>query len=294
MYLPAHLVVVLVLLASRLTHAAQPPPLLGRHVTLPSAPNEPPPTAHMSMNVVTVLLFDAPIVPGSVQVDETLVRVLGGGEGALLLVLLRAPAAGEQPTLGVRYADSDNPQWASLTLTTHPSKVDTQLHVRRRPLPLEGCQAELAQARALCDRSGAEVWVLARRLDKAHVEFIALQASPEPDAASGLSVQEGLLYRAGTFWLIVLTVGNAPGQEPWFPTEAMLRSLEQASPVAVRTVSLEAGPLAAGAWGRLAVEIDLPPAEPGLPFDLTVRGPGGRMLRYRVALPKQATGKARP
>jgi uncharacterized protein (TIGR02268 family) len=290
---PAHLAVVLVLLVSRLTHAAQPSPLLGRHVTLPTEPTEPPPAVRMSLNAVTVLLFDAPIVPGSVQVDETLVKVLGGGESALLLVLLRVPAAGEQPTLGVRYASSESPQWATLSLTTHPTEVDTQLHVRRRPDSLEVCQAELAQARALCDRSSAEAWVLARRLDKAHVEFITLEAFPKPDLASGLSVQEGLLYRAGTFWLIVLTVANAPDQEPWFPTEAVLSSLEQAS-VAVRTVSLEAGPLAPGAQGRLAVETDLPPAEWGSTFMLTVRGPGGRLLRYKVNLPQKDTGEAMP
>lgn len=292
---PAHLVLVLVLLATRLSHAAAPPPVLGRHVTLSEDPTKPPPVVPMGLGV-TLLLFDASIVLTSVQVDETLVKVLDGGEASLILVLLRTPTADEQPGLRVRYADADSPEWATFTLLVDPTEVDTRLHVKRRPQPLEACQAELAHARALCDRSSAEVWVLARRLGEASVTFIHLLPSPDKGSASGLSIQRGVLHRAGTFWLLVLTVDNAADQEPWGPTEATLtpETLASAPAVAVRTVSLEEGPLAPGARGRLAVETELPPAAADRSFKLMVRGTGGRQLTYKVVIPESESMEGGP
>jgi hypothetical protein len=96
--------------------------------------------------------------------------------------------------------------------------------------------------------------------------------------------------------LLVLTIDNALDQEPWVPTEATLtpETLASAPAVAVRTVSLEEGPLAPGARGRLAVETDLPPAAAGTAFKLTVRGTGGRQLTYRVVLPKPQAPEGGP
>jgi uncharacterized protein (TIGR02268 family) len=278
---------VLVLLSARLAHAAPPPPMLGRQVTLPAGPTEPPPVLRMGPGIVTLLLFDAPIVLTSVQVDETLVKVVDGGERSLILVLLRPPAVDERPGLRVRYADEATPQWATFTLAAPPSAVDTQLHVRRWPQPLEACQAELVQARALCDRSPEEVWVLARRLGEESVTAMDLYPTTEVTPISGLRVERGLLYRSGTFWLFVLTVDNAPDREPWAPTEAALVPVkQQVQPVAIRTVSLEDGPLAPGARGRLAVETEVPPTADGLVFTLTVWEPRGRQLTYSIILPE--------
>jgi hypothetical protein len=102
-----------------------------------------------------------------------------------------------------------------------------------------------------------------------------------------LSVHQAGLYRAGTFWLLVLTVENAPDREAWVPTEATLIPKSQGAPgpaVPVRTVSLEERALAPGARGRLAVETDLPPAGATAEFTLTVRDPEGRQLAYEVRL----------
>jgi uncharacterized protein (TIGR02268 family) len=302
LFQPARLALVLIVLSTRMAHAVQ-PPVLGRQVTLPGAPDEPPPVVRMGLGVATTLLFDAPIVLASVQVDETLVKVLDGGEHSLILALLRAPATHEQPGLRVRYADSDSPGWATFTLLAPSTEVDTLLQVRRRPQPLEACQAELARTRARCDGSSAEVWVLARRLGKAGVTSTRLLPSADKRAAqSGLSVKWGLLHRAETFWLLVLTLDNAAGQEPWAPTEATLTPLSPggskaalAPAVAVRTVSLEEGALAPGSRGRLAVETEPPAAAAaGRYFLLTVRGTGGLQLTYEVFLPMSETMGDRP
>jgi len=104
----------------------------------------------MGVGVLTLVRFDAPIVLASVQADTTLVKVVKGDERSLLLTLLRTPAPEEQPTLRVRYADGASPGWASFTVLAPPTGADAQVEVRRQPGPLEGCQAELAQARMRC------------------------------------------------------------------------------------------------------------------------------------------------
>ncbi len=183
----------------------------------------------------------------------------------------------------VRYADGATPEWATLALLAPLTGVDMQVHVRRRPQPLEACQSELAQARARCDGTNAGVWEFTRRLGEAPVTFKALELGQHPDDASGLSVHHAGLYKAGTFWLLVLTVENAPEREAWMPTEATLvPEATQAPAVPVRTVSLEAGPLPPGARGRLAVETDLPPDGAAGPFTLTVRDQSGRQLTHKV------------
>jgi hypothetical protein len=139
------------------------------------------------------------------------------------------------------------------------------------------------------------VWVLARRLGEASVTFKRILPIQQQSGADGLSVQQGVLYRAGTFWLLVLTIDNAADQEPWVPTEAMLTPVTPTpTPVAVRTVSLEEGPLAPGARGRLAVETDVPPAAAGTAFQLTVRSAGGRQLIYTVFIPKSGKPEGEP
>jgi uncharacterized protein (TIGR02268 family) len=250
----------------------------------------------MGLGVMTVLLFDAPMVLASVQADATLVKVVDGGERSLILTLLRRPAAHEQPTVRVRYADGASPEWATFALQAPPTEVDMQVHVRRRPQPLEACQSELAQTRARCDGTSAGVWEFARRLGEAPVTFEPLEPDRHQDRASGLSVHQAWLYQAGTFWLLLLTLENAPDGETWVPTEATwVPRGEEGPAVPVRTVSLEAGPLAPGTRGRLAVETDLPPAGAPDRFTLTVRDRGGRSLTYEVRLmpPQQKKGRGR-
>lgn len=102
------------------------------------------------------------------------------------------------------------------------------------------------------------------------------------------------LYRAGTFWLFVLTLENAPDQQAWVPTGATCIITSMESPglaVPVSTVSLEADALAPGARGRLMVETELPPAGVTGTLILTVSGHGGRSLVYRVKLSELMRGK---
>ncbi|HEX8697787.1 MAG TPA: DUF2381 family protein [Myxococcaceae bacterium] len=300
MFQPARRMVLLLLLAASLAHAAPPPTVPLRQLTL-GGPEEPLPTVRMGLGVMTVLLFDAPMVLASVQADATLVKVVDGGERSLLLTLLRRPAAHEQPTVRVRYADGASPEWATFALQAPATEVDLQVHVRRRPQPLEACQSELAQARARCDSTDAGVWEFARRLGEAPVTFEALEPDRHQDRASGLIAYQAWLYQAGTFWLLVLTLENAPAGETWVPTEAtwvpkVPKGKEGLWPaVPVRTVSLEAGPLAPGTRGRLAVETDLPPAGAPNVFTLTVRDRGGRQLTYEVIVDdfQQKKGRGR-
>jgi len=125
----------------------------------------------MGVGVLTLVRFDAPIVLASVQADTTLVKVVKGDERSLLLTLLRTPAPEEQPTLRVRYADGASPGWASFTVLAPPTGADAQVEVRRQPGPLEGCQAELAQARMRCQGASAGLWGLVLRLGEADATF---------------------------------------------------------------------------------------------------------------------------
>jgi uncharacterized protein (TIGR02268 family) len=285
--------VLLLLLATSLAHAAPPPTVPFRQATL-GGPEEPPARVRMGVGVVTVLLFDAPIVLASMEMDDTLVKVVTGSELSLVLTLQRAPAAHEQPTVRVRYADGASPEWATFTVLAPPTGVDMQVHVRRPAQPLAGSPAELAQARARCDSTDAGVWEFARRLGEAPVTFKALEPDQHQDRASGLRVHHAWLYQAGTFWLLVLILENAPDGEVWLPTAATLVPKNAPGPaVPVRTVSLEEGPLAPGMRGRLAVETALPPAGAPARFTLTVRDQGGRQLTYEVRSgpPQQKKGE---
>jgi uncharacterized protein (TIGR02268 family) len=249
----------------------------------------------MGVGVLTLVRFDAPIVLASVQADTTLVKVVKGDERSLLLTLLRTPAPEEQPTLRVRYADGASPGWASFTVLAPPTGADAQVEVRRQPGPLEGCQAELAQARMRCQGgASAGLWGLVLRLGEADATFDSLSVPDRENNASGPSVYSAGLYRAGTFWLFVLTLENAPDQQAWVPTGATCIITSMESPglaVPVSTVSLEADALAPGARGRQRVETELPPAGVTGTLILTVSGHGGRSLVYRVNLSELMRGK---
>lgn len=77
MFLPARRMVLSLLLAARLAHASPPPTVSLRELTL-GGPEGPPARVRLGLGVMTVLLFDAPIVLASVQVEATLVKVVDG------------------------------------------------------------------------------------------------------------------------------------------------------------------------------------------------------------------------
>ncbi len=217
----------------------------------------------------TTLLFDAPLVPGAVTLEgppghfaHVEVR-----EHFILLVPARALAPAERRVLTVRFADEQAPTQAAFALVEHPSEVDTQVDVVRRPLSVEALQAQLAAERARCAAGVLSGLILSGVLGKEGVTSTVLKRQP---TAEGVVVYPGnpaRLYRAGRRWAVAVTLSNPEGAAPWVPGEARLHWLgENGQPVGETSrlpVHLTTPQLAPGESGWMVVEWDVP--EEGTP-----------------------------
>jgi uncharacterized protein (TIGR02268 family) len=219
---------------------------------------------HVTAGIATTLRFDAPIDRATVDVEgrDTHFHLVDPGEFTLLLEPSVELGPGESLRVTVRYRDGAFPGEASFVLVSHPSRVDKEVKVARPPLTPEALAARLVQQevelttlRARCGDSALAGLVFSGRLDKTGVQVRRLDAPPGTPA--GLTVNEGVVYRATAWALIVFEVLNLPGQKPWKPGQVRLTradgtrvktlpvhmSQEQLAPGEAGLVVLEAEPL---------------------------------------------------
>jgi uncharacterized protein (TIGR02268 family) len=269
-----------------MVHAAeaQPQATRGRSITLAAHPGAPPPEVWVAIGRRTLIVFDARIEKGSVQLDPKRFTLVDAGERSLLIEPVAIPEDNERAVLRVRYSEGGCPEWATLALVFHPTEADGQVDVVRPKLTLESCQAELARAQARGEDSPAAVWVLSDRLRGGSVQSLRLK----------LALAQGWAYRFKDGVLLVLQVKKGVVPQPWTPTGATLRSEgDPKQEVKVRAVHVREGPLAPGEWSPVAVEADLPP--PGeTDFTLELRGAGGRRLVIGHVRFPRAPGKQGP
>ncbi|MFY0572812.1 DUF2381 family protein [Archangium lansingense] len=244
--------------------AAQPPARerQERQVVLPSNPGEPALEARVAAGVATYLRFDAPIDRAAVEVEgrATRFRVVDPGERTITLEPTVEPGPGEKLVVRVRYKDGASPAGATLLLVSHPTLVDKEVEVVRRPRTLEAMEAALAEKdaelAALRALSGPAGFVFSGRLTLAGVKARPLEHVSD-STQSGLKVAGGEGYRAGLWALVAVRVRNLPGQQPWKPAEARL-TLADGTPVKVRSVDMNKAQLSSGEEGFVAVETEAP------------------------------------
>jgi uncharacterized protein (TIGR02268 family) len=110
-----------------------------RQVVLPSNPNEPVPEVRVAAGVATYFRFGASIDRASVEVDgrTTRFRVVDVGDQTLTLEPSVEPNSGEKLGVRVRYKDGATPAYATFSLVSHPTLVDKEVEVVRRPRTVE-------------------------------------------------------------------------------------------------------------------------------------------------------------
>ena len=232
----------------------------------------------MAAKVTTWLRFDAPIDRASVEVEgrATRFKLVDPGEYTLALEVTVEPGPGEKLSVQVRYEDAGTPAYATFALVSHPSLVDKEVEVARRPRTVEALEAELAEKKAelaaLRAVSGPARLVFSGRLDFEGVQARRIEIPTGPQG--GLKVVDAEEYRASSWALAIVRVRNLPGQKPWEPGEARL-TLADGTPVKVRSVDMNKAQLAPGEEGLVAVETEPPHWKAGEPLRLELLDKSG-------------------
>nr|WP_143195917.1 DUF2381 family protein [Archangium sp. Cb G35] len=260
-----------------------------RQVVVPG-PGEPVPEVRVAANILTIVRFGTSIERASVEVEgrTTRFKLVDPGEYTLALEPSVEMAPEERLIVRVRYKDVGSPAYATFALVSHPTLVDKEVTVVRRPRTVEALEsalaekeAELAALRAL---SGPAGLVFSGRLDPDGVQARRIAMAPA-GAQSGLRVAGGAGYRACCWALAVVRVRNLPKQSPWMPGVARLTRADGTA-VKVLSVDMDKAQLAPGEEGLVTVETETPFWKAGEVFRLELLDKGGvrRLPILEVAL----------
>jgi uncharacterized protein (TIGR02268 family) len=240
------------------------------------------PEVWIAANTRTHLHFDALIDRASVEVEgrTTRFRMVDVGDQTLTLEPSVEPGSGEKLGVRVRYKDGTAPAYATFSLVSHPTRVDKEVEVVRRPRTVEALEAALAAAlSALQSVSGPAGLVFSGRLNLKGVQ--ARRMDVTLGAQGGLMVEGGEAYRAGPWALAVVRVRNLPGQKPWEPGKARLTRAD-GTPVKVLSVNMNKAQLGLGEEGLVAVETEAPFWKMSEPLHLELLDKSGNR---RLSLP---------
>ncbi|HLM44499.1 MAG TPA: DUF2381 family protein, partial [Myxococcaceae bacterium] len=116
------------------------------------------PEVRISPGRATTLVFDAPLLPGGVQVDDERLVTLAVNESRSLVTLLPSDSmSADKPlSLTVRFADGAEPESATFRLVPHPG-AERQVRVYRQPRSAESYKQEARQERDRAERCEAEL-----------------------------------------------------------------------------------------------------------------------------------------
>ncbi|MCY1078276.1 DUF2381 family protein [Archangium lansingense] len=257
-----------------------------RQVVVLNGPGEPVPEVRVAAGVSTYLRFNAPIDRASLEVEgrATRFKLVDPGEYTLTLEVAVEPGPGEKLGVRVRYKDGSSPAYAALALVSHPTLVDKEVEVVRRPRTVEALEArlshveaELVSLKAQCAQSGLPSLAFSGVLNSEGVSAKSFFGKPAPGYKGGLEPGPGTSYR-GTLWaMVVVQVRNLPGQPAWVPGAALLTSVK-GTPVKVLSVHMEKPQLQPGEFALVAVMVE-PPASNEVLFRLELMDTtGGRRL----------------
>ncbi len=240
----------------------------------------------MAADSLTVFRFGASIDRASVEVEgrATRFKLVDSGEFTLALEPSVEPATGERLIVRVRYKDGGTPAYATFALVSHPTLVDKEVEVVRRPRTVEALEArvahmeaELVALKAQCAKSGLPNLAFSGLLDLKEVRAKPFWGKAAPGYKGGLEPGLGIGYRATRWAMVVVRIRNLPGQPAWAPVTARLTSTK-GTPVKVLSVHMEKPQLQAGESALVAVLVEPPASIKGL-FQLELMdAKGGRLL----------------
>lgn len=232
------------------------------------------PEVRVAAGVPTYFRFGDPIDKASVELEGWPARFRWVDKGERLVAVELAIDLGSEEKLAmrVRYKDGATPATVSFALVSHPTQVDKEIEVVRRPRTPEVLEAALAQ----CEAGSPSNLVLSGRLDMEGVRARRIQVFE--DIQAGMMLKEGTGFRASTWALVAIVVRNLPGQRSWTAGEARLTRAD-GSPVKVLSVRMDRPQLAPGETGRVVAETEAPywKATEVFRFELREKG-GGRHL----------------
>jgi uncharacterized protein (TIGR02268 family) len=244
------------------------------------------PEVRVAAGVSTYLRFNASIDKASLEVEgrATRFKLVDPGEYTLTLEMAVEPGPGEKLRVRVRYKDGGAPAHAALDLVSHPTLVDKEVEVVRRPRTVEALEArlfhveaELVSLKAQYAQSGLPSLAFSGVLDSKDVRAKPFFGKPAPGYKGGLEPGRGTGYRATLWAMVVVQVRNLPGQPAWAPGTARLTSVK-GTPVKVLSVHMEKPQLQPGEFALVAVMVE-PPASNEDRFRLElVDTEGGRLL----------------
>ena len=230
------------------------------------------PEVRVAPGFLTVLEFDAALASGAVMVEGRESRFALLEINARTLVL--RPAVELAPTerllLTVGFTDGLAPARVVFALVAHPSEVDGQVQVVRRPYSAEALQSRLEAVLARCETGGLAKVALSGAVDWSGVTVKSLKGQHLLSGLEQSSTPASRSYRSSKLFVATVSLHLPAGALPWTPGEAQVLD---ATGQVVRRVSvwMDVARLEPGQSGVLAVELERRPEDEGKRFSLEVR-----------------------
>lgn len=243
------------------------------------------PEVCISPGHATALLFDSPLLPEQVELEDGgRFQVVESGRLGLLLVPSTALEAGERRKLSVWFADGAAPVSASFILVAHPTRSTRQVNVFRRPRTADSLQAELLRKETELRRLGEENLRLRGALSRAgglvglhHAGLMdergisarpLPQGSPRPISGRAVQAHDVSILRSALRVAVLVDLENLDTSRSWVPGSARLTS-SSGEELEVLAFS-PPEPLPPGGTHRLAIEAKAKETEARGTYTLTL------------------------
>jgi hypothetical protein len=261
-----------------------------RHISL-SVETSAPPVIHVSAGVTTVLLFDSPVLPASLQVGTGRERFerLDLTEQALILLPRQDLPPHEHVPLTLRFADGHIPHRATFALVSEPPEQDHQVRVFRTalaPEPPGSPHREDPGRSAHFFSHPPGRGVVARTLQ--------VCVEPEAQRRSPLSSVSARAFIAPASFTIELSLQLEAGQPAWRPGRVEARHHATRQPVPVRTRDPDRPALQPGTTGQLLLELPVDVLSRAWPLSLQLHELGGDRLAELACVSFEDAGGGGP
>ncbi|MFP2908378.1 DUF2381 family protein [Pyxidicoccus sp. 3LFB2] len=231
--------------------------LRQRHITLSAEAPAAAHVVHVAAGTATVLLFDSPVLPASLELGASRERFerIDITERALILLPRMELTPHERIPLTLRFADGHIPHRVTFALMAAPTEVDLQVRVFRTALAPEALVEHLGAVQARCEDSGRFSNLLFARDVGSGITAERLNHRLSGDEGpSPLKVVDIRVFAASAFVAIEVTFLLSEGQASWRPGRVEVQGEESGEPVPVHAVDLDVQALRPGVRGRLVLE----------------------------------------
>ncbi|WP_309894052.1 DUF2381 family protein [Archangium sp.] len=261
-----------------------------RHLELTADSTRPQPEVRISPGRATTLVFNAPLLPGGVQVEDEHLVTLAVNESRSLVTLLPSDSTPPDKSLSltVRFADGAVPESVIFRLVPHP-RAERQVRVYRQPRSADSYKQEAEQERERAERCEAE---LARtQAEQPHPEgLVSLFAAELVGQGHGLQektltattqrpgeilrVKHSFSYRAEHAGRVVVELWvTHTGHQPWTLEGAELMNTQGTRLNVLRVWPSQ--PISPGDRRQLVVEVEATEKQSRGTFLLELREAGG-------------------